>query len=109
LRMVYGSGLLNGPFAFLFGYNRGLIGLNDRIKLRPLVCGVKGDVTIMASEESAIREIYPDLDKAWAPPGGGTRHRRARPRRRDLSALGGADRARGGRPIQRIGKRAQIW
>lgn len=70
LRMVYGSGLLNGPFAFLFGYNRGLIGLNDRIKLRPLVCGVKGDVTIMASEESAIREIYPDLDEAWAPRAG---------------------------------------
>jgi glutamate synthase domain-containing protein 1 len=70
LRMVYGCGLLNGPFAFLFGYNRGLIGLNDRIKLRPLVCGVKGDVTIMASEESAIREIYPDLDKAWAPRAG---------------------------------------
>ncbi len=70
LRMVYGSGLLNGPYAFLFAYSRGLIGLNDRIKLRPLVCGVKGDLTIMASEESAIREIVPDLDEAWAPRAG---------------------------------------
>jgi glutamate synthase domain-containing protein 1 len=70
MRMVYGSGLLNGPFAFLFGYSRGLIGLNDRIKLRPLVCGTRGDLTIMASEESAIREIVPDLDKVWAPRAG---------------------------------------
>lgn len=70
MRMVYGSGLLNGPFAFLFGYSRGMIGLNDRIKLRPLVCGVKGDLTVMASEESAIREIVPDLDEVWAPRAG---------------------------------------
>ena len=70
MRMVYGSGLLNGPFAFLFGYSRGLIGLNDRIKLRPLVCGTKGDLTIMASEESAIREIVTDLDRVWAPRAG---------------------------------------
>src|SRR3990167_7125859 len=43
IRMVYGSGLLNGPFATLFCHSRGLIGFNDRIKLRPLVVAEKDD------------------------------------------------------------------
>ena len=66
MRMVYGSALLNGPFAILVGHHRGLIGLTDRIKLRPLVAGVQGDFVFMASEESAIREISPHLEKVWA-------------------------------------------
>ena len=37
VRQIYGSALLNGPFAILFANNEGLIGLNDRVKLRPLV------------------------------------------------------------------------
>ncbi|MBN1882493.1 MAG: glutamine amidotransferase family protein [Deltaproteobacteria bacterium] len=67
IRMIYGPALLNGPFAILFANNEGLVGLNDRVKLRPLVVAVKGDVTYMSSEESAIREICPDPDKVWAP------------------------------------------
>ncbi|TSA08316.1 MAG: hypothetical protein D4R73_08810 [Deltaproteobacteria bacterium] len=70
IRMVYGSGLLNGPFAILFAYNGGLVGLNDRVKLRPLVAAVKGDTVYMASEESAIRAICPDPEKVWAPKAG---------------------------------------
>jgi len=70
LRMVYGSGLLNGPFAILFGHSRGLVGMNDRIKLRPFVAATKGNTVYMASEESAIREICPKPDKAWAPRAG---------------------------------------
>ena len=66
LRMVYGSALLNGPFAILYAYKNGLIGLNDRVKLRPLIVGYKGDRVYMASEESAIRVIEPDLDKLFA-------------------------------------------
>jgi len=66
MRMVYGSALLNGPFAILVGHHRGLIGLTDRIKLRPLVAGIQGDFVFMASEESAIREISPHLEKVWA-------------------------------------------
>lgn len=66
LRMVYGSALLNGPFAVLVGHHRGLIGMTDRIKLRPLVAGIQGDFTFMASEEAAIREISPSLEKVWA-------------------------------------------
>lgn len=67
LRMVYGSSLLNGPFAILFANNRGLVGLNDRVKLRPLVVAEKEDFVYMASEESAIREICPNPERVWAP------------------------------------------
>ncbi|WP_243688738.1 hypothetical protein [Geotalea toluenoxydans] len=70
IRQVYGSGLLNGPFAILFASNEGLIGLNDRVKLRPLVCATKGDFVYMASEEAAIREICPAPDYVWSPRGG---------------------------------------
>ncbi len=70
MRMVYGSALLNGPFAILFAFNGGLVGLNDRIKLRPLVAATKGQTVYMASEESAIREICPDPEKVWAPKAG---------------------------------------
>ncbi len=70
IRQVYGSALLNGPFAILFASNEGLVGLNDRVKLRPLVCAEKGDFVYMASEEAAIREICAAPDRVWAPRGG---------------------------------------
>ncbi len=70
IRVVYGSAMLNGPFAILFAYNGGLVGLNDRVKLRPLVAGEKGDLVYMASEEAAIRAICPNPDKVWAPKAG---------------------------------------
>jgi len=70
IRQVYGSGLLNGPFAILFASNKGLIGLNDRVKLRPLVCAEYEDFVYMASEESAIREICPNPSRIWSPRGG---------------------------------------
>jgi len=70
IRMVYASALLNGPFAILFAFNGGLVGLNDRIKLRPLIAATKGETVYMASEESAIREICADPEKIWAPKAG---------------------------------------
>ncbi len=70
LRSTYGSALLNGPFSLLFGHSNGLVGINDRIKLRPLVAAEKDDMVYMASEESAIREICPAPDKVWAPRAG---------------------------------------
>ena len=70
IRMVYGSALLNGPFAILFADSNTLVGLNDRIKLRPLVAAKKGHTMLMASEESAIRTICPDPEKVWAPKAG---------------------------------------
>lgn len=70
LRMVYASALVNGPFAVIVGFSRGMVGLNDRIKLRPLVAAVKDDFLYVSSEESAIREICPRPDSIWAPPAG---------------------------------------
>ena len=63
LRMVYGSALLNGPFAVVLGMADGMVALNDRIKLRPLVAASDGEVVYVASEESAIREICPHPDE----------------------------------------------
>ncbi|MFH1662989.1 MAG: hypothetical protein ABH934_03635 [Chloroflexota bacterium] len=70
LRQVYGSLLLNGPFTVIIARQGEMIGLTDRIRLRPLTVGVKGDVLYLSSEESAIRLICPDLDSAWIPMGG---------------------------------------
>lgn len=70
LRMVYGPALLNGPFAVVLGMADGMVALNDRIKLRPLVAARSGDTVYVASEESAIREICPKPEKSWMPRAG---------------------------------------
>ncbi len=70
IRAVYQSCVLNGPFAIIVGFRDGIIALNDRIKLRPLVAGENGDFVYVASEESAIRALTPELDKVWMPRGG---------------------------------------
>jgi glutamate synthase domain-containing protein 1 len=44
--------------------------LNDRLKLRSMVCAEKGDKAYIASEECAIRVIEPELDKIYSPAGG---------------------------------------
>jgi glutamate synthase domain-containing protein 1 len=70
LRQVYGSLLLNGPFTVIIAHQGEMIGLTDRIRLRPLTVGKKGDMLYLSSEESAIRLICPELDRAWIPVGG---------------------------------------
>ncbi len=70
IRQVYGGALLNGPFSIILGHSRGMVGFNDRIKLRPMTCGRKDDMLYMSSEESGIREIAPDLDEVWSPKAG---------------------------------------
>ena len=70
LRAIYGPGMLNGPFAIVLGFNGGMVALNDRIKLRPLIAARKGTVLCVASEESAIRQIIPNPDAVWAPKAG---------------------------------------
>jgi len=73
LRVMFADQLITGPFSILVGFDngeRGLMALNDRLKLRSMVIGVKDDMVYMASEESAIRIIEPDLDNVWAPKGG---------------------------------------
>ncbi|MBN2372283.1 glutamine amidotransferase family protein [bacterium] len=70
LRIVYGPALLNGPFGVIAANNRTMVGLNDRIKLRPLVAARHGEFVYIASEESAIREICPHPDTVWMPKAG---------------------------------------
>ncbi len=70
LRQVYGGLLLNGPFTVIIAHQGEMIGLTDRIRLRPLTAGVKGSMLYLSSEESAIRLVCPELDRAWIPMGG---------------------------------------
>ncbi len=70
LREVYGSLLLNGPFTIIVAHHGEMIGLGDRVRLRPLTAGVKDDMLYLSSEEAAIRLVSPDLERAWIPKGG---------------------------------------
>ena len=70
LRSVFATQLITGPFSILVGFERGIMALNDRLKLRSLVVGEKDDTVYFASEEAAIRAIEPNLDSVWAPKGG---------------------------------------
>ncbi|MFO8011386.1 MAG: glutamine amidotransferase family protein [Dehalococcoidia bacterium] len=70
LRQTYPGLLLNGPFTIIIAHKGEMIGLTDRIRLRPLTVGEKGDMLYLSSEESAIRLIEPELDNAWMPSGG---------------------------------------
>ncbi len=70
LRQTYGSLLMNGPFSIVIAHQGEMIGLTDRIKLRPMVAATKGDVLFLSSEEAAIRLVSPQLDKFWTPRGG---------------------------------------
>lgn len=65
LRQVYGSLLLNGPFSVIIANRKVMIGLTDRIKLRPLTAGVKDETVYISSEESAIHLVCNDLEKSW--------------------------------------------
>ena len=70
LRIIYGSALINGPFSVIAANTGTMVGLNDRIKLRPLVAATFGSKLYMASEESAIREVCQTPDKIWMPEAG---------------------------------------
>jgi glutamate synthase domain-containing protein 1 len=70
LRAVYASAVVNGPFAIILGFGNGMLGLNDRIKLRPMVAAENGDELYVSSEESAIRVLCPEPDRVWMPTAG---------------------------------------
>lgn len=70
LRKAFSSLLINGPFSILVGFEGGLMALNDRLKLRSMVVGERGDMVYIASEECAIRAVEPELDRIWSPGGG---------------------------------------
>jgi len=70
LRVAFSGQLVTGPFSILVGFENGMMALNDRLKLRSMVVGEKGDMVYISSEEAAIRVIEPDLERVWAPSGG---------------------------------------
>ncbi len=70
LRTVLSSLLITGPFSIVFGYEGGLMALNDRLKLRSMVVGEHGDRIYIASEEAAIRTMDRDAENIYAPAGG---------------------------------------
>ena len=70
LRNAFPSLLITGPFSILVGFTGGVMALNDRLKLRSMVVGEKGERAYIASEECAIRIIEPDIDNIWSPSGG---------------------------------------
>lgn len=65
IRTTYGGAMLNGPFSLIITTPEAMIGFSDRIKLRPMVCGTKGDFFYMSSEEAGIRLVEKDLDRLW--------------------------------------------
>jgi len=70
IRMIYGSALVNGPFAVVVANSTCMVGLNDRIKLRPLVAATSGQRLYISSEEAAIRTVCPRPDRVWMPKAG---------------------------------------
>lgn len=70
LRQTYSSLLLNGPFSFIIANRNEMIGITDRIRLRPLVAATSGDFVYFSSEEASIREICKEPDRIWMPRGG---------------------------------------
>lgn len=70
LRNTFASLLITGPFSILLGFEGGMMALNDRLKLRSMVVGEKGDRFYVGSEECAIRILEPNLDRIYAPKGG---------------------------------------
>ena len=70
LRIIYGSALVNGPFSVVVANSTYMVGLNDRIKLRPLIAARKGNFLYLSSEEAAIREVCKYLDTVWMPKAG---------------------------------------
>jgi glutamate synthase domain-containing protein 1 len=70
LRQTYGSLLMNGPFAIVVAHHGEMIGLTDRIKLRPFSAGLSGSKLYLSSEEASIHLVASHLDKVWHPRGG---------------------------------------
>ncbi len=70
LRQTYGSLLLNGPFSVIISNRSQMIGLTDRIRLRPLVAGRNGDFMYISSEEAPMHLVDDTLRDTWIPQGG---------------------------------------
>jgi glutamate synthase domain-containing protein 1 len=70
LRQVYSGLLVNGPFTVIIARQGEMIGLTDRIRLRPLTAAIGGDRLYLSSEEAPIRLVCPQPQLVWTPVGG---------------------------------------
>jgi len=70
LRQTYSSLLLNGPFSIIVSSLSQMIGLTDRIRLRPLVAASNGDWMYLSSEEAPMHLVDDTLEHTWIPSGG---------------------------------------
>ncbi len=70
LRQAYSGLLMNGPFTIIVAHAGEMIGLSDRVRLRPMVVATSGNRVFISSEEAAIRVVSPKLDQIWSPLGG---------------------------------------
>lgn len=70
LRQIYGPAIVNGPFGIVLTYESGAIVLNDRNKLRPILCARSGNTYYASSEECSIRLLSPEVESIWSSRGG---------------------------------------
>jgi glutamate synthase domain-containing protein 1 len=70
IRQTYGPLLMNGPFTVIIGRTGEMIGLGDRIRLRPLVAATAGPILYVCSEIAPIHLVEPEVDAVWTPFGG---------------------------------------
>jgi glutamate synthase domain-containing protein 1 len=70
LRQVYAGMLVNGPFTVIIARHGEMVGLPDRIRLRPLTAAIGDTRLYLSSEESSIRLVCPQLQRVWTPIGG---------------------------------------
>ena len=70
LRQIYGGLLINGPFTVIIARQVEMVGLTDRIRLRPLTAAIDGDRLFLSSEEAPIRLVCPEPERVWTPVGG---------------------------------------
>lgn len=70
IRQTYGSILLNGPFTVIIARAGEMLGLGDRVRLRPLAAAVNEDILYVSSELSTISLVDPGVKDSWTPLGG---------------------------------------
>jgi glutamate synthase domain-containing protein 1 len=70
IRQTYGSILLNGPFTVIIARAGEMLGLGDRVRLRPLAAAVNEDILYVSSELSTISLVDPEVKDSWTPLGG---------------------------------------
>ena len=70
LRQVYAGLLINGPFTVIIARQGEMMGITDRIRLRPLTAAVDNNRLYLSSEEAPIRLVCPRPQRVWTPVGG---------------------------------------